>query len=61
MTNGEGRPPSTKRIRFKTKDGWHIGFFIKDVNKYVRNVNRWKDAETKKWYDDNEVMEWKDI
>jgi len=61
LTNGEGRPPSTKRIRFKTKDGWHIGFFIKDVNKYVRNVNRWKDAETKKWYDDNEVMEWKDI
>ena len=57
----KGRPPSTKRIRFKTKDGWHIGFFIKDVNKYVRNVNRWKDAETRKWYDDDEVMEWKEL
>lgn len=58
--NLRGRPPSTKIIRFKTNDGWHVGFFLKDANKYVRNVNRWKDSETRKWYDDDEVKEWKE-
>lgn len=53
------RPPSTKRIRFKTKDGWHVGFFLKDANKFVRNVNRWKDTETNRWYD-GDVFEWND-
>lgn len=53
------RPPSTKRIRFKTHDGeWHNGFFLKDANKFVRNVNRWKDTDTGRWYDDEEITEW---
>lgn len=51
-------PPSTKTVRFRTDDGWHTGFFLKDANKFVRNVNRWKDKETKTWYDDRQVIEW---
>lgn len=59
--NLKGRPPSTKRIQFKTKDGWHVGFFLKNANQFVRNINRWKDEDTKKWYDDDEVEEWKEL
>jgi len=67
----DGHPPSTKPIVFRTgfvKDegtgdyeaGWHKGFFLKDANKYVRNVNRWKDTEEHKWYDDKDVIEWRE-
>lgn len=53
------KPPSTKRVTFWTKGGVeHKGFFLKDANKYVRNVNRWKDEVTGKWYDDTEVTCW---
>lgn len=53
------KPPSTKRIQFKTKDGVpHNGFYLKNANQFVRNVNRWKDIDTDKWYDDEEVVEW---
>lgn len=52
-------PKSTVPIVFMTKDYvWHTGFFLKDANKYVRNVNRWKDTESGKWFDDDEVVEW---
>lgn len=52
-------PASTKRIVFRTKDGVeHKGFFLKDANKYVRNVNRWKDTDTGAWHDDGEVIAW---
>lgn len=54
------KPPSTKRVTFWTKGGVeHKGFFLKDANKFVRNVNRWKDEDTGKWYDDSEVTDWK--
>lgn len=54
------RPPSTKKIVFQTKDGvTHNGFFLKDANRYVRNVNRWKDTDTNVWYDDSEVISYR--
>ena len=52
-------PASTAPVRFKTKDGkTHNGFYVKDINKHIRNVNRWKDKETNKWFDDIEVAGW---
>ena len=55
-------PPSTTPIRFITDDGeQHTGFFVKDINKYVRGVYRWKDVDTGQWYDDDEVLLWEDI
>lgn len=55
-------PPSTKRVIFWTKDGVkHKGFFLKDANKYVRNVNRWKDEYVGKWFDNAEVTCWERI
>ena len=55
-------PPSASPIRFRTSDGiQQLGFFIKDINKYVRNVNRWKDVDSGKWYDDRDVIGWEDI
>lgn len=53
------KPPSTKKVTFKTKDGVpHNGFYLKDINQFIRNVNRWKDTDTDRWYDDSEVVEW---
>ena len=52
-------PPSPKHVRFRTSDGViHNGFYLKDANKYVRDVNRWKDTESGKWFDNDEVVEW---
>ena len=36
----------------------HIGFYIKNINKYVTNVNRWKDVDSEEWYDDKDVEGW---
>ena len=54
------RPPSTKRVTFKVNGVWHKGFYLKDANKYVRNVNRWKDTDDGTWYDDKDVTEWRE-
>lgn len=54
----DSRPPSTKEVVFQTKDGWHRGFYLRDANKYVRGVNRWKDTETEEWFDDEDVTAW---
>ena len=52
-------PKSTVPLVFVTKDGvLHPGFFLKDANKYLRNINRWKDTESGKWFDDEEVVGW---
>ncbi len=53
------KPPSTKPVEFKTIDGKiHRGFFLRDANKYVRGVNRWKDTERDAWFDDDRVVAW---
>lgn len=52
------RPPSTRPVLFRTSEGWHRGFYLKDVNKYVKGINRWKDTETGEWIQDEDVQEW---
>ena len=53
-------PPSTKIVIFQTIDGEeHHGFYVKDINKHITGVNRWKDANTEKWYDDKEISNWR--
>lgn len=55
----KGYPPSTTPIKFTTEDGKeHNGFFVADINKYVRGVNRFKDVDTSKWFDAVEVVDW---
>lgn len=61
MTKSKMHPPSTQVVHFWTKDGRHTGFFMKHANAFVRNVNRWKDTDTGKWYDDSEVTTWEMI
>ncbi len=52
-------PASTKLCHFRTADGAvHYGFYLKDANKYVRNVNRWRDTVTGTWYNDEVVTGW---
>ena len=53
------KPPSTRPVEFKTVDGKiHRGFFLRDANKYVRGVNRWKDTDIDVWFDDDRVVSW---
>lgn len=53
------KPPSTKNILFRTSDGkLHNGFYLKDANRYVRGVNRWKDTDLDAWFDDDVVIAW---
>lgn len=53
------KPPSTKPVVFKTADGkLHNGFYLKDANRFVRNVNRWKDTDLDAWFDDDAVIAW---
>lgn len=60
MSQDVTHPPSTERVLFRIKNGgWHEGFFLKDANRYVRNVNRWKDTNSKRWYEDSDVLEWR--
>ena len=58
MEKNAKHPPSTRNVRFKTDAGWHDGFYLKDANKYIKNICRWKDAKDGKWYDDRNVIEW---
>lgn len=55
----KAHPPSTKVVIFWTGEIRHNGFYVKDINKYVRNVHRWKDIDTGIWYEDDEVTDWK--
>lgn len=61
MKHNKTYPSSTRKIYFRTgsNEGWHEGFYLKDVNRFVRNVNRWKDTKERKWYDDADVVEWR--
>ena len=53
------KPPQHVWVQVMLKTHQVIaGFFVKDINKYIRNVNRWKDVSTGKWHDDSEVMAW---
>ena len=63
MKQDKGYPPSSRKVYFRTgSDGdWHEGFYLKDANRYVRNVNIWKDTKERKWYDDADVVEWRAV
>ena len=72
MNKDDIYPASTKRVYFRThfmqdeetgdwEAGWHYGFYLKDANKYVKGVHRWKDLDRHKWYDDKDVIEWMEI
>ena len=64
MKRPNKNPSSTKLVVFYTKnedgkeDIFHEGFFVKDINKHIRNVKRWKDDVTGIWYDDDQVTYW---
>ena len=52
-------PASTVPVLFQTVDGiMHKGFFLKDINKHVRGVNKWKDTLHAMWYLDEDVVDW---
>ena len=60
MPKDKAHPPSTKIVIFWTEDGEeHRGFYVKNINKYISGVKRWKDVNTDIWYDDSEVTDWK--
>lgn len=53
------KPTSTRPVHFVTLDGRsHHGFYLRDANRYVRGVNRWKDTDLNAWFDDDVVTAW---
>jgi len=63
MIWNEGYPVSGKSVLLKLSDGSvHEGHFIKNANKYVRNVNRYKVYKFgNKTIDSSEVVAWTEI
>ena len=47
------------RVRLRTGEVVEA-FYVKDINKYIRGVNRWKNVRTGKWMDDEQVVEWEE-
>ena len=66
-TDMSDKPPQHKDVMIELQDGTILkASWLKDVNKYVRNVNSWKIADTgsyikdilvKAWRYENEVLE----
>lgn len=56
----EQKPPQHRVVDIMLKDGAVLNAsFLKDINKYIRNVNRWRIIETGKYIDDKEVKQWR--
>ena len=53
------RQHHTCRVRLRTGEITKA-FYVRDINKYVRGVNRWK-LEDGKWVDDEQVVQWEEL
>lgn len=54
------KPPQHMPVLIRTADGQELtASYLKDVNKYVRNVNSWRKIKDGKYLPDKEVTEWK--
>lgn len=55
------KPPQNKGVEVLLQNGEvKKASWLKDINKYVRNVNRWRIIDTGKYVDDIEVKEWRE-
>lgn len=54
------KPPQHKIVTVQLQDGTILkASWLKDVNKYVRNVNSWRIIDTGNYIKDSEVIGWK--
>ena len=56
------RPPQGKDVLLVLNDGSvHEGRYLKNANKYVRNVDRFKIYKADKYVESSEVIMWREI
>ena len=56
------KPRQHRACKDRLRSGEIVGaVYVKDINKYVRGVNRWKIISTGKWIDDEQVVEWEEM
>lgn len=60
-TGGGEKPPQHKVVDIQLQDDTIVSAsWLKDINKYLRNVNSWRIIETGKYVKDSEVKAWRD-
>lgn len=59
-TNMEQKPPQHKVVEVQLQDDSVVtASWLKDANKYVRNVNSWRVIGTGRYVKDSEVKAWR--
>lgn len=58
--NSDKKPPQYKEVEVLVKGGKILrASWLKDVNKYVRNVNSWRIIGTGNYIKDSDVIGWR--
>lgn len=60
-SDGVQKPPQHEVVEVKLDDGTVAeASWLKDINKYIRNVNSWKLADSGKYVKDSKVKAWRE-
>lgn len=55
------KPRQHHLCKVRLRSGEEVeAFYVKDINKFVRGVSRWKIISTGKWIDDEQVVQWEE-
>ena len=58
----KNKPPQFRIVEIELLKGDIVqAYFLKDINRYVRNVNRWRLIGNGKYIPDKEVLKWRMI
>ena len=61
LNTPEQKPKQHVIVEIMTRDGRRLlAAFLKDINKYVRNVDAWKMVNDGKYLADREVKAWRE-
>ena len=61
LTDTKSKPPQHKEVEILVKGGEVLkASWLKDINKYVRNVNSWHIIGTGNYISDNAVIAWRE-
>lgn len=62
ISDDGSKPPQHKEVEILIKGGKVLkASWLKDINKYVRNVNSWHIIGTGNYIKDSEVIAWREI
>lgn len=59
INSKDNKPPQFREVLIELKGGEIVkAYFLKNINKYVRGVNRWRLIGNGKYIPDKEVKKW---